>query len=193
MLLAYFGLPEKSLSLKKLDKITNHKNGMFTWQGVSLLWLASIGFEVINFENIDYKMFAKNGSEYLKKIWPKETFDIQNKYSDLKKEQQIATKLLNNPHIQLKQKSLSIKEIKNYFDKGYFIMVSVNSLFLANKKGYSSHMVVITGFDNTYVHINDPGLPAKKNWEITYSAFEKSILPPIKPDTNTILFRHRRM
>ena len=191
MVLKYY-FPNKNYSFGKLDKMTMHVKGMWTWQSASLLALAEIGFEVINIENLDYKKFAKNGDKYLKKIWTEEVFSIQNKYSDLKQEQKIAGKMVESEKIKLVNRDVNFSDLENYFKKDYLVLVSVNPCVFENKKCYWSHIVLVTDINEKWVTFHDTGLPAIKNRKISRKKFEKAMTKPRKPDTNLIALRYNK-
>ena len=94
MALSYW-LPNKKFSMEKLDRISNHIDKKWTWQGSTILYLAKKGFKLINIENLDYEQFSKKGEEYLKIIWSQETFKIQKKYSDLASQKNFSQYLVN--------------------------------------------------------------------------------------------------
>ncbi len=191
MVLRYY-FPEKNYSYEKLNKITKHIKGMWTWQGASLIAFAKMGFDVINIENLNYKKFAKDGKNYLKKIWNKEVFEIQNRYSDLKQEKKIAQKLIKNDNIKLLNRETTIKDVENYFDRDYLVLVSVNSCVFENKKCYWSHIVLVTDIDDKWVTFHDVGLPAIKNRKISKKKFKKAMTKPWKEDTNLIALKYKK-
>jgi hypothetical protein len=143
------------LSFTELDKITGHKDGMYTWMTKGLLWLASNGFNIVHIENIDYKLFAERGREYLKEIWSKEVFDIQDRLSDFDSEQKYARELFVNDKITLMNDSWTLDSILE-FKQDYFVMLSVNPFVLDGKEGCGSHLICVIKFDDKMVKICDP-------------------------------------
>jgi len=184
-----FYFPGKNYSYRLLDKITNHKKGMWTWQGEALLFLSKIGFEIVNIENLDYKRFATRGETYLKSIWSKEIFDLQDKYSNLKREQQIARKLIKNKNISIINKETNIRDMEDYFKKDFLLIVSVNPCVFSGEKCYWSHSVVITEIGQKYIKFHDPGLPGIENRRVNRKLFIKAMSKPWKEDTNLIALK----
>lgn len=184
-MLRHFNLPV--LSFKELDEITGHEARKFTWMSKTLLWLAAKNLHVIHVENLDYALFARNGTGYLKTLWNNETFEIQNRYSDLEMERVNATKLTANNNVTLVNRRLNVNELRLLFNLGFFIMLSINPNVLKHKSGYASHMVVIAGFENEMVRICDPdnnGLMWYKE-----AMLEKAISAKRKPDFSATLVR----
>lgn len=179
-------MPEKEFSYSDLNKISKHIPDKWTWQGASLLYLTDLCFQVVNIENLNYKLFAKKGGEYLKTIWAPEVFEAQSKFSDLEQEQIIAQKLIINEKIKLINKDISLDDIINLINNDYIVMVSINPYVIRKEKGYSSHMVVINGIDDNHMVWHDPGPSGEKNKRTTISLFEKAITKPAKEDGNII-------
>jgi hypothetical protein len=190
MILKYY-FPKKNYSFKKLDKLSKHVKGKWTWQGASLLVLSKMGFDVVNIENLDYKRLAKDGDKYLKNIWSEEVFNIQNQFSDLKQEQKIAQRMLKDKRFKLINREASFRDIEKYFNEGYMVVVSVNPCVFERKKCYSSHLVLVTDIDSRIITFHDPGLPPVKNKKVSRKLFEKAMTKPWKEDTNLIAVRKK--
>ncbi|PJE64268.1 MAG: hypothetical protein COU90_03565 [Candidatus Ryanbacteria bacterium CG10_big_fil_rev_8_21_14_0_10_43_42] len=185
MVLAYW-TPNKEYTFKKLDEISSHTEGKWTWQGSSLLYLAKNKFDIINIENLDYSLFARDGKEYLKTIWSDDIYKTQDIYSNLNKEQEIAKQLIKNKNIKLQNKEIQFSDILYLFDDGYIILVSVNPCTLRGEEGYSSHMVVITDIQENTVTFHDPGPPGEPHKSISRDIFKSAITKPLKEDGNVI-------
>lgn len=185
MALVYW-FPKKTYTWQELEKMTNHAKDMWTWQGYALLYLAKHGFVVVNIENLDYKLFAKNGPSYLKSIWSKHTYGIQASHSDFHKEQNIARKLVRNKNINAIYKEVQLDDAIHLMKNGYIVLVSVNPYILRGKKGYASHMIVLTKVSKHFVFFHDPGPPGEADKKIQRTVFEKSMSKPAKEDGNII-------
>ena len=181
-----YSMQKPVLSLEELDKITHHDPSKFTWQGQALLWLQKKGFQVENYENLDYREFAREGKAYLKRIWDAETFSIQEKYSNLRKEQKTARKIIGKD-LKTVNSRLTIRQIKRKYEAGYFTMLSINPYAMVGKLGYGSHMIVIAGFDEKFIKIYDPDKP--KPYDVTYQRLSYAISKKRKGDFNVIFVR----
>jgi hypothetical protein len=184
MLLYSFGKPV--LSLDELDNITHHEPEMMTWMSDALLWLTDQGFQVDNYENLDYRRFAEEGKEYLKTIWDKETFELQDRYSDLDREQMMAGKLIRAGALMVDTR-LSLDEIRKKTDDGYFTMLSVNPHALNGCLGYGSHLVVVKSIGHKKSMLFDPDMG--KPYSITNERLEEAISDERKNDFNAIFVR----
>lgn len=181
-MLRYFDMPVPSF--EKLDEITGHEPDRFTWMSKALLWIASNKLRVSHVENLDYALFAKRGTRYLERIWDKNTFKVQNKFSDLKAEQRDAAKLLANKNITLINDRLNVREIKLLFDIGFFIMLSVNPNVLKGGRKYDAHLIVVAGFKDGKVRICDPDNGFRWYKE---SILDRAISSKYRPDFSATL------
>lgn len=191
MVLKYY-FPKKNYSYLELDKISRHVKGKWTWQGSSLLELSKLGFEVVNIENLDYCKFAEGGEHHLKTIWTPEVFNLQKKFSDLKQEKSIASKLARNKNIKLINRQVRLGDIENYFSKDYIVLASVNPCVFQKQNCYASHLVVVVNINSKIVTFHDPGLPPQENRTVPRKIFEKAMIPPWKEDTNVIALKFER-
>jgi len=189
MLLKYY-FPKKQYSFSYLDKKTYHKEGKWTWNSAPLLFLSKLGCNIINIENFDYKQFAKFGEEYLKMLFTKEIFEDQKKYSNLKQEKLLAKKLIKNKKIKLQRRWATFSEIEKLFKKNYLLLVPINPLALENKKGYSSHIVLVTNINKREIAFHDPGLPPHKNRTVAKNIFRKAMQYPYKEAASIIAVKY---
>ncbi len=184
MLLYSFEKPV--LSLQELDEITHHEAGTYTWMSDALLWLEKQGFEVENYENLDYRIFAAKGKEYLRQIWGAKTFELQDAFSNLDREQAMASKLLESG-IRTVNARMSLEEIKQKMDQGFFVMLSVNPHALKGDRGYGSHMVVVQSIAKTRTILLDPD--ATEPSEVSNEELKNAISEENKQDFNAIFVR----
>jgi hypothetical protein len=188
MMLAHFGMPV--LSFKELDEITGHVPGKFTWIGRAMLWIESIGFEVVNIENLDYTKFARDGESYLSKIWPREMFEEQKKFSDLKQEQDTAQKIISSSNIRnVYSDYIFVTTLESFYLRKFFVMLSINPYALRGENGYGSHLVVVHGFDNDNVYLLDPDASGDGVVKVSKQSLESFINAPTKPDVNAVMIR----
>lgn len=175
-----FYFPKKNYSFAYLDQVTAHKRGMWTWNSALLVFLEKLGFQVINIENFNYKKFAQAGKKHLQRIWSKEIFETQEKFSDFPNEQRLAGKLVSNRNILLKQKPATLHDFLKLFKEEYIILCGINPYVLDRQKGYAGHIVIITDIDKYSVTFHDPGLPPQKNRKASLRLFFRAMGYPTK-------------
>lgn len=191
MVLKYY-FSDKNYSYKFLNKVTFHKKNKWAWDNGIMLFLSKIGFRVVNIENFDYKQFAKFGDRYLKMIWSDEVFNAQKQYSDLIRERKLARRVIKNKSIKLQRRGTNIGELKKFFNNDYLVMVTINPLVLMRQKGYSSHIVLITGIDKKHIIFHDPGLPPLKNKKVTIALFKEAMEYPAKECASLIAVKYNK-
>lgn len=168
MLLRYF-FPRKSYTFTELDKITAHKRGKWTYPYKMYTWLAEQGFEVLHTENFSIRRFAREGESFLKTLWTKQVYDIQKEFSVFADEQIYAQKALASESVTFQKKKGTVELALKYFHEGYFVMLRVNPYALRGEKGSGSHIVVLVDVDARGAVLHDPGLPPRKNLQVSLS------------------------
>jgi len=188
MALKYY-FPERNYGFAMLDKATNHKNNQWTWDTITMLFLASLNFQVQYYASFNNKKFAEQGEKYLKAIWSSEVFKEQKKHSNFKQEQNLIKKELKNSKITSYDRPATMTDVKRLFTKHYTIFAAINPYILDREKGYSSHLVVITAINSKTITFHDPGIPPIKNRIATLTAFKKGLCYPDKESATIIAFK----
>lgn len=195
---AYFGMQVPSLD--ELDKISGHIPGQYTWMTKLLMYLAEEkNLFVTHTENLDYAQFATKGTQYLKTIWDEQTLAVQDQYSDLAQEQKDATKLTECRRVRLRNMRLNLGEIARLWNSygerqsqtpsfKFVFLLSVNpNILYKTGTEYSSHMVVITKFNNKTVQICDPN---RGITTVLHNDLGDAINPLNKPDFSLTVIRN---
>ena len=175
--------PEKSFSFKYLDKVTAHKRNKLTWDFAVLLFLLKMGFDIVYISNFDYKKFAKQGEKYLQFLWRDDIYQYQKKYSDLKQEQRLATKLAKNKKISFSKRPARFSDLKRLFKNEYLAVVAINPFVLDGENEYGSHLVLITNITKNFIYFHDPGNPPIANRKTSIKRFWKAAR---YPDNNSV-------
>jgi len=172
MVAEYF-LGQKFL-LDDLDRLTERKNGKWTYtvQGVSALH--NLGLEVVYYSTHNPEGYLQ-GEEYIKQTFGKDAERIL-KFTDLSVLQNAITIMKDNNLFS--QNDLSLGEIKSMMkDKGAvpIILVNINKI---NDKGdnfYTGHFVVVTEIDDKFVYYHDSGPKnAGTNKKVSKEIFEQA-------------------
>ena len=184
--LKYF-FPEKTFSFEELDKLSEKKEGLWTWGQRATINMIKMGFDVVDIDLWDIDEFVKTGRSYLLKKFGKEVAEIQAKNSDLEAARKNYKEFGDyNVH---KNRIAEIEDIKALLKKGYLVCCNVNSRALNNVKGYSGHFVVILGYDENNLFLHDPGLPPQKDRKVSLPQFIKAWAYPDKGLQNLTAFR----
>jgi len=186
MALKYY-FPKKTYSLTKLDNATNHKSNQ--WDTITMLFLASLHFQVQYYASFNNKKFAEQGETYLKTIWSTEVFKEQKKHSNFKREQNLIKKELKDTKITSHNRPATMSDIKRLFAKHYTVFAAINPYTLDGDKGYSSHLVVITAINSKTITFHDPGIPPIKNRVSTLADFKRGLCYPDKESATIIAFK----
>lgn len=186
MVLKYY-LPNENYSWLELDRVTAKKQGLWTWPMAGLVWMQENNFKVINIELFDYKEFIDNPERYLIDYYGEEVGHDQIKNSDIEQGVKFSKKLIEV--VEVENRSPNFNDIKKLINDGYLIIVNVNSSALDGYNGYTGHFVVVIGFDNFSIYLNDPGLPGQSNRQISLDVFKKAWSYPDSKANNVMAFK----
>lgn len=147
--------PEKKLSMKELEEFCGFKEGQGTWKAVAMLNLAKLGYQVHWIEQFDYETFAKDPKAYLRTILDDEAFENQVSHTDLALEAKRMQEYIDKD-LPLENRQSTNEDIKHFIDDGWLVHLEVNARPLAGKTGYDGHSILVTGYDDKEVIIQNP-------------------------------------
>ena len=177
MILKYL-FPNRNYSFSYLDKVTYHQKGKWTWDSAMLIFLSSLGLEVIYIADFDFSKFAKFGEDYLKRIWDKETFEIQKKYSNLSQERLLARQLIDNKKIKVvfslpktfidQQAGCDLKCLTERFEKAFEVWKEDKpALLIPTGDGENGNVMMNEFFPQTFLPFFKRGYPKVSSYLIS--------------------------
>jgi hypothetical protein len=181
--------PDLTHSFEEWDVISHKKQGGWTWPMSSLMWLKEQGFDVVNIEDFDYDRFSKEGLAYLATLWGQELADIQAEKTNVPAEQEIAKRFARE--IDTERRAPILKDVRSLLDDGYLVSLSVNLRILNGQEGYVGHLVVVRGYDESGVFLNDPGLPPVENRHVDTELFMRAWAYPDEKALNLAALRKK--
>lgn len=188
-----FFFPREQFSFRKLDRISAHAKGKWTWNSAWMLYLARRGFEVIDIGGgFRYETFARSGEQYLRRLWSEKIFAEQRRFADLKQEQRRARTLIRQRNIRLVNRPATLHDIQRLFRDGYVLLCRINPFVLENKNVYGSHTVILTDVQKSFVRFHDPGLPPRKNRKVALRTFLRAMNYPNKQAASFVAVRLRK-
>jgi hypothetical protein len=170
MIISYFK-PELNFTVEELDIVTGHNPGSGTWPLQGIAYLRSHGIDATIITPFSYVDFAKDGVEYIRKEYGDEIAQWQDENNDLKSDMENIAKLL--PTAKIEYRNPTFDDILSNLQK-YPVMCSINSAITRGEDGYTGHFVVIRGFDENGLYLNDPGLPPRENCYVPNDIFQKA-------------------
>jgi len=186
MILKYFN-HEKEYSWEELEAITAKDDNLWTWPLATLLWLTENGYEVKVIDLFDYEEFASKGAKYIYETLGDEIGHAQERNSDILTEQARAKQL--KERVDKKIAIPTTDDLKQFLNNGYVPLCRVNSRVLNGREGYVGHSIIVKGYDDENLIINDPGLPPLEGREVSYSDFEKAWAYPTPKAKNITAVR----
>lgn len=175
-------LPEQDFTQKQVEDLCGFRPDRSTWAVQHLLSLHNLGIRVGWIQDEDVAAFAKNPELYMRRQIPEpEEFEQFTKSNDIELEaSRIQTYLdsgLTFIHGRADQNDITTGLLR-----GEMIRLEVNGKRLAEQEGYMAHAVVVSGFSDQFVRLENPdGVYGSKprqiiTWETLYEAWEDPIL-----------------
>lgn len=186
MVLKYF-IPHKTYSWKQLDKITEKKEGLWTWPIQGILALHGMGFDILSIDIFDYEQFTQDPKGYLRREYGEKTATEQILHSDVAQAAVDAKKLIQTVTIQ--KRIPTFDDLHALLGDRWLLVCLVNAQTLNRKKGYVGHFVVVWKCTEKMIFLHDPGLPPRKNRRVTRRVFEEAWADPNEKAKNIMAFR----
>ncbi|MEX0917434.1 MAG: hypothetical protein WDZ90_02850 [Candidatus Paceibacterota bacterium] len=174
MVLGYY-LPERNFPFSRLDELTGHKEGRWTYPYKAYIWLAENGFTVTHIEDFSVEDFVEKGEKFLKEVWDPEVYKLQKQYSDFETARRYAKEAWEKKNIYFKRERGTLERVIEYANKGCILLVRVNPCILRGENGDGSHIVVIKAIEKNKIVIHDPGLPPLEDLVVTPILFKKAM------------------
>lgn len=95
MLFGFF-IPEQKMTWRRLDQLTGHKPGKWTWDidAIHAIVRTLKDASIISIDSFDHKRFAERGVKHLEDIWTVAVFREQKEHADLRGIQKKTQRLL---------------------------------------------------------------------------------------------------
>jgi GNAT superfamily N-acetyltransferase len=188
MALKYY-FPERDFTVGQMNELIRHKPGKWTFPMQNAVALDQLGLKAIAYSGKDIPVGHSQTVNFFKKIFGSDYKQLMAKI-DLPVHEYFA-KIAKDKQI-FKVKKHSVKDIRNYVDRGYLVIPAVDANVLCGKTGpYAGHAVLITGMDEKYVWIHDPsgGPNVKYPLEIFEAAYN---VPAIDDDILVVFGKKNR-
>lgn len=148
--------PGVSFSWKQLEELTDYLPGHGAWVYPELLSLDRYELEAKLVTGFNIERFITEGFDYIEDEYGSDVADYEREhphdYKKLKKQMKEAL----NKNLVLSREGTE-KDIKDFIDDGWYVMLLVNSKALNNQKGYIGHRILLYGCDEDGYIVNDPG------------------------------------
>jgi len=170
--------PEQEFSWDDLEKLTDYLPGHGAWVYAELLTLNGYGLNTKLITGFNIKRFIKEGFSYIEDEFGKDIADYEREhphnFKKIKRQMQesLDKELVIN-------RTGKTRDIKDFIDEGWYVMLLVNSKALNSKSGYTGHRVLVFGYDDKGVIMHDPGPnnggpDAHVSWERLQKAWPKA-------------------
>lgn len=163
-------------SWRDIDRITRAVHGKGTWTVGGDIALAQAGVSVRNIEPVDYEILYRKGPVYLREVFGNETADYYLTRSNITSVLPIIPEFLKT--VVHETRESDVTEILGLLSEGKLIGATVHASILNGTGAFSLHYVLLYGYDGSFIHMHDPGLPPVPGRLVTPEAFGRCFRYP---------------
>jgi len=150
-------LPKEGISFEQLGKIAGWRKGYVVWEFPVWKWLMDRGVYITDYDAIDYKTWARDGVDGLKKSVPPKEFDWYNKNTyDLHEVTGHLQEVFAHNHFTFNQRKPTWENIVAEYNKPGICDIVLNSKALNREEGFAAHRVVLIEITDSEVIFHDP-------------------------------------
>lgn len=188
-----YTLPELGITEERAEEMSGFREGYSTWAAQHLLSLDELGFGVGWIQEEDLPAFSTHPTEFMigQTNGDMDTFNKICKTNDLTRESARIREYLNRG-LSLEMREATREDITRLALGGHVVRLEVNGKSLAGQPGDLGHAVLVSGFSDTHIRLENPdgAHGAKPKQLITWSALDEAwdgyhALQHYKPPTAT--------
>ena len=154
---AQYLFPELNITFEQLGKIASWKRGYVVWAYPVWKWLMDKGAYVTDIDAIDVDLWAKEGTEGLRKSVSAKEFEFyKNNTFNLDDITKQLSLVYSHPNFTYVQKRMTWDDVINEFNKPGICDITVDGSKLRRKDGFNVHRVVLVDITDTEVIFHDP-------------------------------------
>ena len=181
LMMSWKALTGKDLSMREAETATGFRAGVETWPYGMIAWLGEQGAEVIHIDAMDPVALAQDPRQELARGgFDKSTIAYFYKISDFPSESRAIKRALRTGNVRFQVEIPDVGDIPNYLDAGWLIIASVNATVLGggDSQVFDGHVVVIHGYKDGHVTVQDPGPPPRQNYVIPLAQLKRALQSP---------------
>jgi hypothetical protein len=149
-------MPEHSFTTEEIESLSGYREGYSTWAAQHLLSLNSLGLEVGWIQDEDLASFAQNPELYIRnQISDRASFEAFKATNDIELEAQRIDIYLRKG-LSFERRAATQKDITARLLGGWVVRLEVNGKTLADQEGYAAHAVLVSGFNDDVVRLENP-------------------------------------
>lgn len=171
MALGHF-MPNKQITWKQLDELSQKQPGKGTWWFPAVAKLNELGLKTKYIEQFDYQQYYQLGDDYLIEFYGQQAGEWFMANSNILSVKHLIPEFLATSATETRAPNL--QDINNLLNKKWLVGVEVNVRVLQNRPGFNGHMILIYGHENNKYIAHDPGLPALPGRHINEDIFYKA-------------------
>lgn len=159
-------MPEHSYAKTEVEELSGFVEGRPTWATQHLLSLNTLGIDVGWIQDEDLPAFAANPVAYMRNQVPDAAFERFTEKNNLELEAHRIQEYLGRD-LPFEQRPATHEDIRTRLLAGWLVRLEVNGKPLAGELGLVNHAVLVSGFNDNVVRLENPdGLYGSKPKQI---------------------------
>jgi len=156
-MVAQYLLPNLGITFEQLGKIAGWEKGYAVWPFPVWEWLMDKGVKIVDYDVIDYKLWANKGYESLKNSLPSVEYDAYKKSTyDINLVGRQVKLAFAHPNFTYVRKKVSWDDVVAEFNKPGICDLTINLNALNRLDGYVAHRIVLLDITPAEVVFHDP-------------------------------------
>lgn len=179
------------LTVEEAERVTGFQPGG-TWPYTMLTWFSGNGFEVRHIENTNFERFISDPRAELEaQGLDNETIGLFFEITDFEFEGAALKRALDDPDVTLESRIPVISDITGGLENGWLPLVSLDAGTLSGAASdeFDGHMVLATGHSQDEIRFQDPGPPARWDWDGSFKTVLDALRTPSDSSGTVTLIR----
>lgn len=148
-------MPEHGYETSQIEQMCGFRPDRSTWAAQHLLALDDLGIDVGWIEDDDLPLFASDPYGLKRRQMNSTEFKVFTESNDLELEAlRVATYLERG--LPFEQRRSNEEDIVSKLESGWLVRLEVNGKILADQEGYANHAVMVSGFNDKVVRLENP-------------------------------------
>ncbi len=174
-------LGHERLSMAQAEQITGFRPGVETWPYAMCAWLGENGFEVRHEDAVDPVALCENAEVELRRSGlDEDTLRYVLTVSDVAQERAAVERCLASARVTFVDEAPDLSRLPQRLRDGWLPMVSLDAAVLGDRARteFEGHMVLVTALAGADVVVQDPGPPARWDWQVPLSRVAAALHSP---------------
>lgn len=171
----------REITMQDAEQMSGHIEGRETWPYQMMLSIADLGLHITSIDRLDPRGFVGDLEDELRRVLGDNEDDIRYILSitDVEVETQRVRAFIGHPRISYEVRAPALEDLRAGLSRGALPLVSLDYGELHQTgEGYEGHMVIVSGANQEFVEVFDPGPPGDAARRVPAATFLAAMNSP---------------